>query len=329
MSNPILALTEQLLGEERNDPCSRRCYGKGVEKAVVVSVSLAMLLSLVLLPGAPSSDDDHFEGHEREITMAMASTKAVLRHPMSMASQHPYTQSARDPYFPQPARSPQFGQLQFVQPAGLRTSVLTAHHGGHHGDSVVGPSVPAGTPEPASQSPVAASAMVGTAGIAGIAETVDATSGTGSRNMIQSILTRLSDFAAMGSTLCAIHCVVFPLMIALLPLIGAVGVPGCTDCALHAFSSACCLWFVGPIAGLAIASNFMQHKQVLVGLWGVAGIALTYLANIHFPCASALGQFMHAHHSIVNLMGAALLLSNNAYTRTLTHQHGPGCSHHH
>lgn len=137
------------------------------------------------------------------------------------------------------------------------------------------------------------------------------------------ILQRVNRVSTFASILCAIDCTVFPLMLTVLPLINVVAT-GAATAWLCAASHFCALWFVGPIGGLAVAGNLLQHRQALVGLWGFAGIALILLANIHLPhvvlgmhVPHAIGQFLHGHHSVINVLGCALLLSSQRYAHRL------------
>jgi len=90
-------------------------------------------------------------------------------------------------------------------------------------------------------------------------------------------LNRVSLFASLA---CAVDCTVFPVLLAALPLIGAISTGGATAW-LHKASHAAALWFVGPVGGLAVAANWFQHKRAFVALWGLSGIALIILANVH------------------------------------------------
>lgn len=138
------------------------------------------------------------------------------------------------------------------------------------------------------------------------------------------VLQRLNKVSNIASILCAIDCTVFPLLLTILPLVSVVSTGGATAW-LHQVSHACALWFVGPVGGMAVVGNWIQHKRALVGLWGFAGIALIMLANIHLPqviigmhVPQAIAHFIHAHHSVINVLGCILLLSSQRYAHTLT-----------
>ncbi|EOD07496.1 hypothetical protein EMIHUDRAFT_218452 [Emiliania huxleyi CCMP1516] len=134
-------------------------------------------------------------------------------------------------------------------------------------------------------------------------------------------LNRVSLFASLA---CAVDCTVFPVLLAALPLIGAISTGGATAW-LHKASHAAALWFVGPVGGLAVAANWFQHKRAFVALWGLSGIALIILANVHLPhmilglsMPHAIAQFLHTHHSLLNVLGCGVLLSSQRHAHSLT-----------
>ena len=149
-------------------------------------------------------------------------------------------------------------------------------------------------------------------------------------------LNRVSNFA---SFLCAIDCTVFPLLLTLLPLVSAASAWVNVDVAsawLHRASHAAALWFVGPVGGAAVVANVVQHRKWLVGLWGASGIALILLANIHLPhvllgwhVPHAVEHFLHAKHTVINVVGCALLLSSQRYSHNLLEASGKCCDHGH
>lgn len=156
---------------------------------------------------------------------------------------------------------------------------------------------------------------------------------------VATVVHRLNRISNIASILCAIDCTVFPLLLTVLPLISAVSTRGAIDW-LHKVSHVCALRFVGPVGGLAVVANWVQHKRALVGLWGLSGIMLIVLANIHLPhtilrrsVPHSFSNFLHARHSIVNVLGCLLLLSSQRYAHSLNcccdHSHGHGREHRH
>eukprot|EP00427_Karlodinium_veneficum_P042523 CAMPEP_0169262602 /NCGR_PEP_ID=MMETSP1016-20121227/43807_1 /TAXON_ID=342587 /ORGANISM="Karlodinium micrum, Strain CCMP2283" /LENGTH=263 /DNA_ID=CAMNT_0009345163 /DNA_START=173 /DNA_END=965 /DNA_ORIENTATION=+ len=127
------------------------------------------------------------------------------------------------------------------------------------------------------------------------------------------VMDRLNKVSDVASILCAIDCTVFPLLLTVLPLVSAVSTAGATAW-LHEASHACALYFVGPVGGLAVITNWIQHKRPLVGLWGVSGITAIILANMHLPHVllgmniHAFAHALHEWHTPINVMGCILLL---------------------
>ena len=101
------------------------------------------------------------------------------------------------------------------------------------------------------------------------------------REASPSWVSRLNWLANAASILCAIDCTLFPILLALLPLAGFAN-DGMHEL-LHRAAHAMALRFVAPVGGASVASNFLQHQRKLVGLWGVVGVALVLLANVHLP----------------------------------------------
>ena len=135
-------------------------------------------------------------------------------------------------------------------------------------------------------------------------------------------LNRLSTFASL---LCAIDCTVFPILLAVLPLLNIAGPSAAW---VHKAAHAVALWFVVPIGGAAVSSNALQHRRPLVFLWGLSGVALVLAANIHLPHSvlpHAVDHFLHAWHSTINVMGCALLLSSQWFSRRLLVEMGKCC----
>merc|ERR1719356_269871 len=99
---------------------------------------------------------------------------------------------------------------------------------------------------------------------------------TGANTRWGIFLQRLNRVSNVASILCAIDCIVFPLLLTVLPLISAFYTGGATVW-IHKASHACALWFVGPVGGLAVLSNWLEHQRLYVGLWGFTGIALILL----------------------------------------------------
>ena len=144
-------------------------------------------------------------------------------------------------------------------------------------------------------------------------------------------LNKASNFA---SILCAIDCTIFPILLALLPLLNFS--TGAASAWLHGAAHAVALWFVVPVGGAAVLTNWLQHRRWHVGAWGLSGLSLVLLANVHLP-HSILGlgvphwleHFLHARHEAINILGCALLLSSQRYAHHLLESMGKCCDHDH
>ena len=143
-------------------------------------------------------------------------------------------------------------------------------------------------------------------------------------------INKISTFA---SILCAIDCTVFPILLAVLPLIN---VAGGGSAFLHKAAHAVALYFVAPVGGAAVISNALQHKRPLVFGWGLSGILCVLLANIHLPHAilgwhvpHALEHWLHARHELINVTGCALLLSSQWFSHKILEAAGKCCGHDH
>ena len=145
---------------------------------------------------------------------------------------------------------------------------------------------------------------------------------------------RLNKVSNFASSVCAIDCTVFPILLAVLPLINVAG--GGMHAWLHKAAHAVALYFVAPVGGAAVASNALQHRKAHIFGWGFSGIALVLLANIHLPhvllgwhVPHSLEHWLHAKHSIINVTGCVLLLSSQWYAHRVLERMGKCCGHSH
>jgi len=140
---------------------------------------------------------------------------------------------------------------------------------------------------------------------------------------------KLNKISNVASILCAIDCTVFPVLLTLLPILN-LGSSGKYEVLLHAVSHKVALYFVAPVGGAAVATNFLQHRNPLVLLWGMAGLSLVLLANVHLAfLPHVVDHLLHEWHSLVNVMGCATLLSSQWYAHRLLHKMGKDCGHNH
>ncbi|MCX7594308.1 MAG: MerC domain-containing protein [Fischerella sp.] len=85
---------------------------------------------------------------------------------------------------------------------------------------------------------------------------------------------RLMDKTAIAlSTVCAIHCLFLPVIIVMLP---ALATTSLGSESFHRFL----LWFVFPISVLALMQGCHRHKDRVVVIFGVLGLALLLVTAI-------------------------------------------------
>lgn len=63
---------------------------------------------------------------------------------------------------------------------------------------------------------------------------------------------------------------------------------------LHKAAHLCALWFVVPVGGTAVGTNFIGHRNPWLALWGCCGLFLVLLANLHLHfLPEAIEHFLH------------------------------------
>ena len=73
------------------------------------------------------------------------------------------------------------------------------------------------------------------------------------------------------SATCLVHCLLLPVVLALVPLSALVGL---SDTAFHFVLA----WIILPISGLALALGVLRHRRWSIALIGGGGIALLFTA---------------------------------------------------
>eukprot|EP00965_Chrysotila_dentata_P195445 6176994-Pleurochrysis_carterae.AAC.1 len=144
------------------------------------------------------------------------------------------------------------------------------------------------------------------------------------------IFSKINKISTFASILCAIDCTVFPLLLALFPLLNLAGSSAAAHAWLHRVSHAAALWFVAPVGGAAVLTNFLQHRRPTLAAWGISGLLCVLLANTHLHMLPhAIEHLLHEYHSIVNVVGCALLLSSQFFSQRLLRRMGKCCGHDH
>ena len=97
------------------------------------------------------------------------------------------------------------------------------------------------------------------------------------RNNLMKILTNagplLDRVAISASGICAIHCLCLPLILSILPALGA------TFFGQEAFHVVL-LWLVIPLSVVALTMGCRKHKNWVVGVLGLVGLALLIVAAV-------------------------------------------------
>lgn len=131
-------------------------------------------------------------------------------------------------------------------------------------------------------------------------------------------LQALSDKAAISlSVLCSIHCLAMPLLVVLLPSIGALPL---SDEAFHLWM----LYAVVPISAYALTMGCKNHKRYRVLVLG--GIGLLLLVTAALAGHDTLGE---TGEKILTVVGTGFIAIGHIWNYRLCQQHSHcGCSDH-
>lgn len=127
----------------------------------------------------------------------------------------------------------------------------------------------------------------------------------------------LDRLGATGSLLCALHCALLPVVIALLPSIGLAGLLG--ERVEQGFVA-----FATLVGGYSVLSGYRRHRLWQALLLMAPGLAVLWLGVLYAPIHHS--QWPHA---IVMTLGGTLVgLAHLANLRmNAGHVHGPACAH--
>ena len=126
--------------------------------------------------------------------------------------------------------------------------------------------------------------------------------------------TRLDKVAVAVSGLCAVHCLLLPLVVIAFPLLGAFAID---DTWFHRLL----LFVIVPVSVVALAMGFRRHRDATVVVTGVAGIlVLTVVAVAGHDLLGLTGERWATTGGGVLLAAGHLL--NMARTRRLAHSTG-------
>ena len=131
-------------------------------------------------------------------------------------------------------------------------------------------------------------------------------------------MTQLGDKLAIGlSLMCAIHCLVLPIVIIALPSLIALGLD---NEIYHKWM----IYAVIPTSLYALSMGCRQHKKYRLFAMGFIGMTLLFLAV--FLGESAIGEL---GEKLLTLSGAVILAAGHFYNFKLCQHHNKCCSHTH
>lgn len=125
--------------------------------------------------------------------------------------------------------------------------------------------------------------------------------------------------AAAAAALCAVHCAVLPVLIAVLPLFGL----GFLSSSLFERGF---LVFATVMATVSLWQGHRRHRTLTALQFALPGLGLLYLGVFFAPLhESVLG------HAVAMTAGGSLIAVAHLFNLRLLrrHVHGPGCAHQH
>jgi len=117
------------------------------------------------------------------------------------------------------------------------------------------------------------------------------------------------------STICIVHCLAVPVIVALLPVVALTW--GLNDAAFHTLM----LWFVVPSSVLGFAFGYHAHRGAMIVLLGAVAIAVLALAAFYGH-----GVWSTGVETAVNVAASVLLAVahwRNFRAVRRAHDHGP------
>lgn len=130
---------------------------------------------------------------------------------------------------------------------------------------------------------------------------------------LQSALEVLS---IVGPIVCLVDCVVIPVLLMVLPLVGVHQI-------FHGMGDQLLLLLVLAICTPTITAGFLKHRRKSVMVLMVVGFALMFCANF---AGHAIDETLHLALSV---LGSTLLIRANIVNRRLQKSSSSCCGHHH
>ncbi len=127
----------------------------------------------------------------------------------------------------------------------------------------------------------------------------------------------LDRLGATGSLLCAVHCALLPVLIAVLPSLGLDAVLG------ERFEEAFVL-FATLLGGYSVLAGYRRHRLSQALALMLPGLLILWLGVLYAP----LHQSQWPHALVMTLGGTLVGLAHLANLRlNAGHVHGPSCAH--
>ncbi|MDB6027119.1 MAG: hypothetical protein JWM68_3342 [Verrucomicrobiales bacterium] len=130
------------------------------------------------------------------------------------------------------------------------------------------------------------------------------------KTIIYSLLPRLDAAGATLSTLCAIHCVLMPFVLALLP---AFGLSFLADRTLE---RTLCVSLMA-LASFCLWNGFRQHRHWRVYLWLAVGLPLIAYAQWNLPDDCCLAKHDGRFESTFMFVGGLVVAAGHLHNRRL------------
>lgn len=122
----------------------------------------------------------------------------------------------------------------------------------------------------------------------------------------------LAELGTAATILCAIDCTVFPVILAVLPVMKFMDSSTSQYAAQLAHHVS--LFIVIPIGSLAVATNFLQHKRADIATLGALGVSAVAATHLDWLPSSAL-----VYDAWINTTGCALLLTSGWLSHRVLH----------
>eukprot|EP00743_Colponemidia_sp_Colp-15_P011722 GILK01013151.1.p1 GENE.GILK01013151.1~~GILK01013151.1.p1 ORF type:complete len:260 (-),score=19.66 GILK01013151.1:164-904(-) len=125
----------------------------------------------------------------------------------------------------------------------------------------------------------------------------------------------LTEFSMIASILCAIDCTVLPVILGAIPMVDIASPESSQK--LHHLLHQVSLYFVLPVGGAAVITNYFEHKQPKYVASGLSGLGLILAANGPWDVL----PYEYISKSVYNTAGCAILLASQWFARKAIANH--------